>query len=406
MIYINYDMVRWFSIAALFFFWGGATHLFSGAEGTGTGVLKVLFYPLALIIYFGGVVISGFGDVRPKIIETIFKPNAFSISLLFIIVSVIWSYDPLESFRRIIALIGTTLFGVAVAVYFGRDQFIILLRDSLFYVVICSVLLALLVPNVGTHVGGEFDGLWKGALSFKNQAGWLASLFCLIWLYAPPASRLLWLFGLMVGFVFLLNTGSATGFISFLFGLVVYLFMRFIRVFKKGLIGSVVVVFALAVLLAVYVASNLEYLLGLLGKDLTLTGRLSIWLALIPYVSDKLLIGYGYSSFWPNVEDFFGYSWMAEINHAHNGFVELLVDLGVLGLFICSFFLVAFLIRITLQAIRDKSELTRLSAALWAVCMVIGMSGKVFYVPNSGIWVMLVGIYVSHEVLLKRCKDV
>jgi O-antigen ligase len=70
----------------------------------------------------------------------------------------------------------------------------------------------------------------------------------------------------------------------------------------------------------------------------SMTGRLPLWGALIERVSDRPLVGFGYGAFWDtrmiaSVHRQIG--WYA--GHSHNCYMELLVNLGVIGLaiFIC-----------------------------------------------------------------------
>ena len=120
MITLNYSFVKWFSIASLFFFFGGATHLFSGEEGTGTGALKVLFYPLALVIYSFSFFVAYFSSIKSEVVRLTLNYSNFTLPFIFILLSMLWSYDLSESVRRGFALFGTSIFGVAIGLYFGK----------------------------------------------------------------------------------------------------------------------------------------------------------------------------------------------------------------------------------------------------------------------------------------------
>ena len=73
----------------------------------------------------------------------------------------------------------------------------------------------------------------------------------------------------------------------------------------------------------------------LIGKDPTLTGRTGIWEALFRRVEERPLLGYGFGAFW---QDRLGPSWFIKHEvqwsapNAHNGWLDMLVQLGWIGL--------------------------------------------------------------------------
>jgi O-antigen ligase len=73
----------------------------------------------------------------------------------------------------------------------------------------------------------------------------------------------------------------------------------------------------------------------MLGRDLTLTGRTNIWNLLTIPILKRPLLGYGFYAFWLGLEGesaqviraahwYFGY--------AHNGYLEIVLQLGFIGL--------------------------------------------------------------------------
>jgi O-antigen ligase len=94
----------------------------------------------------------------------------------------------------------------------------------------------------------------------------------------------------------------------------------------------------LVLALAVAVVAMLvlpDYLLGLVGKDPTLTGRLPLWRTVFLSIQERPLLGYGYGAFWrgwagPSARVWTLHLW--EPPHAHNGYLDLWLDLGLVGL--------------------------------------------------------------------------
>jgi len=80
---------------------------------------------------------------------------------------------------------------------------------------------------------------------------------------------------------------------------------------------------------------------GVLGRQSTLSGRTLIWAALIPANSNPLF-GAGFDSFWtsPDAEIFhrnlLNWYHAEQINEAHNGYIEVYLNLGWIGLVLFS----------------------------------------------------------------------
>lgn len=76
-----------------------------------------------------------------------------------------------------------------------------------------------------------------------------------------------------------------------------------------------------------------------LGRDASFSGRTTIWSALIPTVSNPM-IGTGFDSYWnsPNVQMFqdtlnlSGWYHAEGLNEAHNGYLEVYLNLGWIGI--------------------------------------------------------------------------
>jgi O-antigen ligase len=74
---------------------------------------------------------------------------------------------------------------------------------------------------------------------------------------------------------------------------------------------------------------------ALLGRNATLTGRLEIWTHVVQAIAAHPLVGYGYDVFWQPGGSFLQFNpgtagWRPF--HAHDGYLELALDLGLVGL--------------------------------------------------------------------------
>jgi len=71
--------------------------------------------------------------------------------------------------------------------------------------------------------------------------------------------------------------------------------------------------------------------LGLLGKDVTLAARTEIWSVVLESMRGHYLLGGGYGSGWELVRDQITQRFGRSIGHAHNGHLQLMVHIGIVG---------------------------------------------------------------------------
>ena len=103
-----------------------------------------------------------------------------------------------------------------------------------------------------------------------------------------------------------------------------------------------------------------DVLLGLLGKDATLTGRTHIWAAVMRQVATRPHTGFGYGAVWSDQTGWGPVYWVmkqygARPAYAHNGWVDLWLGLGVYAVWIWAALLAVTWIT-TLAATYRRSE--------------------------------------------------
>ena len=82
-----------------------------------------------------------------------------------------------------------------------------------------------------------------------------------------------------------------------------------------------------------------QTLLGLLGKDATLTGRTRIWAAVMRQIATRPRTGFGYGAVWTDHTGRGPVYWVvkqygARPTYAHNGWIDLWLGLGIYAVWI------------------------------------------------------------------------
>jgi len=107
-----------------------------------------------------------------------------------------------------------------------------------------------------------------------------------------------------------------------------------LRFLDKRLIGTYLIIAAIALLVAEWGFGIYAHAIQLLGKDATLTDRTLLWSELLK-VDINPLFGTGFESFWlgDRFRNFAESRWW-QPNQAHNGYLETYLNLGLVGLFL------------------------------------------------------------------------
>jgi exopolysaccharide production protein ExoQ len=124
---------------------------------------------------------------------------------------------------------------------------------------------------------------------------------------------------------------------------------------------------------AVVIAAWPDFLIALLGKDMTLTGRTNIWSAVLDSIAKQPLLGYGYQAFWLGMEGesyrvILAVSWM--LAQAQNGFLDIMLENGAAGLAIV-LLVFGFAFRDAVVCLLRSRDTTQLRAVEWYLIIVI-----------------------------------
>jgi len=168
------------------------------------------------------------------------------------------------------------------------------------------------------------------------------------------------------------TAGSTTALVCFLLGSALLIMSRWSLVRRPMVLHLII---ATAVFLAVY-AAILNPHLGVveaMGKDPTLTGRTDVWQAVIQLVPNRLL-GAGFESYWlgsrlKELRSIFPW----EINEAHNGYIEIYLNLGWAGATLLAIVVLAGYRKI-FAGLRQNSSVITLYLAYLVVAVVYNLS--------------------------------
>jgi exopolysaccharide production protein ExoQ len=212
----------------------------------------------------------------------------------------------------------------------------------------------------GTYLPDAMDGTFSfvGAFSSKNQLGFYASIgvfFCYAAVMIFRERRFWFLVAGGVGMISaysLLASQSATSVITTVGIIAGCVGLQGFMIFSpphRRLFFSAAVVLAIGAVVGALQFGAMDTILGIFGKDSTLTGRTYLWQQGIIAAGEYPILGIGYQGFWvpgfPEAErlwDYFAISGRSGF-HFHNTYIETMVETGVIGTVLLVFILLTIL---------------------------------------------------------------
>jgi exopolysaccharide production protein ExoQ len=325
--------------------------------------------------------------------------------LLFVIYSIcslFWSSYFLASVYELLQMIFATLFGIYIVVRFKPETVFNIIVFYGVFSVLASVLLLIFNPQLARIDNPFFQGAWRGIYWHRNHMGSMVAFFSSI-LFLKIAMNRNHLVQSITFFVFFImstvlvfGSRSATGILIYfiLIGMLIigFLWLRFHTLLKrKHYLG----IAALAGLVVVLVLVNIDRIFGLLGRNSSLTGRVPLWIDLLTRVwIQKPIFGFGFGALW-NQEAFrlaltSHQNWDYMIYFADNGFLDILLNTGLIGLILFLIFFVITGKRSISAFVSSRSLISLVPLLLFAYIFLANLSYSFFFEVDQFVWMLLI----------------
>lgn len=275
--------------------------------------------------------------------------------------SVAWSIEPSVTLRRLIRLLTILLVCTAfVLAGWQRQRFQEVMRPLLTAVLLGSIVFGILRPDLAIHqeTSAELVGAWRGLANHKNTLGALSSITLIFWCHAWLVREVrLWpaLGGGSIAAACLLLSRSSTSLMTSVFVICFLLLLlrgpkglRRYMPYVTTLFVIVLLTYAIAVLRLVPGTEVLLKPIAMVtGKDLTFTGRSEIWEIIVENIKLNPFMGGGYGAYWTGPDPVSPSYVFEQRMHfypgsAHNGYLEIVNDLGAAGLLLLCGYMVTY----------------------------------------------------------------
>jgi len=347
-----------------------------------------------------------------KVLAILLSPG-FLILGVVLAFSVATSPTPDSTLRAVIlTVIGMFIAFATLVLPRGERDFQLALMGGAMAALAMSYGGLVLAPHLAIHGYDAFEpqhaGLWRGHFSHKNVAGPVMCVIAIFGVYLMRTGHRFW--GTIIfaaGTLFLLKTGSKTtsGFfpLSIMIVLMASLFGRSSAAILSFLLAmSVVALFTIGSLYS----PGISRLVGDLLGDPTYTGRSTLWEFSLSKIPEKPWLGFGLYNFW-STDTVFGLDKPFEaawdyrfIVHGHNNYLDILLDLGILGgsvvvwvLFVGPIFNFA-----KARKIRGNEKLADMFFMIVIFMSLLSFLETFFLARNNSLWLMhafgVIGLHV------------
>jgi exopolysaccharide production protein ExoQ len=382
-----------FALGALFFTTGGLTVLLTPENSPNSPLVQVVGVAIGLLA-LAGLLLRPLSINRAAIL---YWPMLLLVA--FAAFSMMWSDEPDITLRRAGSLILTTIFALWLVERFRSETAFKLVVTT--FIALCAAcwFVILFDPHMGIHqetdlVAYAHAGSWRGLYFHKNDFGRAISFGAVTFAVAAIVYRR-WTIVFMLLFVqamvLIANSQSSQAIILSIVPSAAVLGLAWLRD-KSVTTRTMIISVTVPLLIIVYMASGIIFsaVLEALGKDETLTGRTEIWMGTIQILAQNSIFGGGFGAGWGPIRDPLKALTGIEVGHAHNGYLDLVADIGVVGLSMI-LLLTAWMTRKTFATYLAAPRMAiGLFGFAFAIFYIVGnWAGSFLMLHNNIYWVLL-----------------
>jgi O-antigen ligase len=348
---------------------------------------------LTILLALGLVVLSK----RMQKVRLILRANLpIILFFLYCLASVVWSDFPFVTFKRWTrGIADVVMILVIITDPYWEAALKWLLTRVAFVLIPLSVLLIRFIPQYGRSYTVSGVQMWTGVCTDKNALGAICMIFgtAILWQIlrtvgdAKSLSR-----GELIakGSVFAMTLyliwiiDSKTALTCFVLANVLIVLTWIGPRFRKPAILTVIVAGMIISCFCVLFLGIGGGALETMGRKADLTGRTEIWATVLPLATNPVL-GTGYEDFWMGDRLATVARNLVYLNQAHNGYLEIYLNLGWVGLILLSTIIVTGY-RNLILGLRRNFEMGRLKLAFFTICLIYNFTEATFKM-QAPVWI-------------------
>jgi O-antigen ligase len=317
----------------------------------------------------------------------------FAALLILAPLSALWSIDSTATLLRYTSLVAIVLTCFAISLAGWQPQrFMQLALTPLMLILLASLVCGVLYPDQIAEIGTDISqrNAWHGITHGKNEFGMMSSMALImcanLWLAREGRTTLWAMAGTAVALLCLILSRSNTSLLATVVAVTSMVLVMRVPVIRQRYSTHVVVAIASLILLYELVIQNvipgvntlMGPILSLVGKDVTFSARSIIWGVIKEHIQGAPWLGTGYGAYWTGpFETSPSYVFIPLMyfypTEAHNGYLDVINDMGMAGL-VCLLAFLYWFLRQGIQLLRLDRPRAALYLALLFQEMIIDMS--------------------------------
>lgn len=341
-----------------------------------------------------------------------FLHNNKSICLIYayLLLSVVWSEMPLVSLKRLFKDFGCVLVGLILLTQTNPADAVRVMFVRVSYILFpLSLVFIKYFPNIGRSFSRAGEAMFGGVTTQKNSLGEMVFVFSIMILWdlievnkredrrGNKMQLVIRLGMLLMGVWLLITCDSQTSIFCLIVGACILWGTQRLLGMRNGrrvLITILTSVICLVVMDKTFGVSDM--VIRALGRDPSLTGRTDIWKILLEQKTDRFL-GEGFYVFWDSPKGKAVIESFMKINSAHNGYLDLYVDGGLVG--------DALLVLVLLVAARRVVDrlfsghpLSKVGLVYWLLAILYNFSESSFFRLDV-LWFAFLLVTIEHPLM-------
>jgi O-antigen ligase len=312
-------------------------------------------------------------------------------------------YPGLAARRLVLAALTVFQAAVFLLVPRGRDHFSRLLAAGALIVLMLCYAGIIFLPELSIHQSTDLAepdlaGNWRGFFTHKNGAG--AGMVVLVFIgifVARTSSSFLGALIIALAAIFLAFTESK----SSIRLLPVVLGLGVLLTRLRNPVAKFIAAISVPAIIAILTIGSVEFdsihaLVGAWLSDPTFTGREEIWRFTLDHISERPVVGFGFQAFWgtPELVSNWSYlqSWGYRASDAHNGYLNIAVMTGLVGLAVSMIWIFVQPLRDHIRAPADRADppLNMLFLQIWLFGLCLSGFESELFSGGSVLWFMMV----------------
>jgi O-antigen ligase len=330
----------------------------------------------------------------------------------FAISAVLSSYPDVALRRLLLAVFTIFQASCILLLPHGREHFARLLAVCAIIVVAACYIGVAFFPHDAIHQASDIAeprlaGDWRGFFTHKNGAGAAMATMIFIGIFVYRAcDRVAGVSIIILAAIFLEFTHSKSP--RDLLVVVLGLSYLIPRLHRWSLACALCVIAPLTLnllTLGSVMFAPIGHFVGTVLPDPSYDGRDVIWQFALDHVAARPLLGFGFESFWrmPNLVTEWNYleSWGYQASDAHNGYLNLAVTSGLVGLTLSMWWLIGQGFTDYRRALVRGADraLATLFLQIWLFALCLGCFESVFFSGGDCLWFLTVASIVGFRFL-------